>query len=183
MRLVTPPAKIRKAIDLYVQMWGRRESHGIIRRIVRPHPLYSDAPRPDAGPFKIRFAPIGWRVFLKSKSGRVTALDAIRRKDGEYGFRFYVGEVAAHWLTRLRAMERRNRVAGGEYEPRLLTMPAAHLSLLWLANRSPQKNRFARLDTPGPPGKTEWMSRKDLEALIQRSISSAAEMWQAAREQ
>lgn len=103
----------------------------------------------------------------------------IRRNDGEYGFRFYVGEVASGWLVRLRATEKHKLAA----RARLLTVPAIHVSLLWLAVRgSKGKDLFVRLDSD-TVGRKQWMTRKDLDGLIHASIASASEMWEAARDE
>src|SRR5258708_6912440 len=178
---MTPPTKIRKEIEAYIQAWGRRESHGVLRRIIQPHPLYRHAPRAGGRPEKIRFAPVGWRIFLKSKSGEVTAVDAIRLRDGKYGFRFYVGQVATHWLNQLRAMEKRRRVAKEDYEARVLSIPALHLSLLWLVAHTSTKDVFVRLDMADTTHKAQFVSRKDLNELIRASMASSTEMWRAAK--
>jgi hypothetical protein len=180
---MTPPVRLRKEIEAYIQAWGRRESHGVIRRMIRPHRLYRHDSRPGDRPDRIRFAPIGWRVFLKSKSGQVMAVDAIRRNDGNYGFRFYVGEVAAHWLGRLHAMEKRKHSAGGEYEARLLIIPAVHISLLWFAARTRKKEDvFVRLGTAGATDETQLLTRKDLNEIIRTSMASGSELWKLARD-
>lgn len=180
---MTAPTKLRKEIEAYIQTWGRRESHGVIRRIIQPHPVYRHAPPAGGRPEKIRFAPVGWRVFLKSKSGEVRAVDAIRRSDGKYGFRFYAGQVATHWLNQLRTMEKHRRAAKEGYEARVLIIPALHLSLLWLAaHTSTKKDVFVRLDMADTTPKAQFASRKDLNERIRTSLSSSTEMWRAARD-
>jgi hypothetical protein len=169
-------AKLLRAIQSHIGTWGRDKSHGVIRRLVRPHRLYRYTF--DTKRNRVRYESIGWRVFLKTKEGNTTAIDILKRNNG---FRFYVGEVAANWLSRAQAVEKRKRVAGSRYEPRILAIPAIHTTLLWFASNQGAltTDLFEYLDRR-PEGKSRWMTKGDVDALVKSSVAAASRLWSEA---
>lgn len=182
--MLIPPAKIRDAVQAYIQDWSRQETHGLIRRLIRPYPLYRYvAPAEGGGSHPVTFETIGWRVFLRSKTGQMAAVDAIVRSDGKYGFRLYTSEVATRWLSRARSLQRRKRVSK-EYTARILLIPAIHVSMLWFrSSLRATRDLFARLDRFENQDRKDdpWIARQDLDEIIRSSMASASEMWKKAQ--
>lgn len=165
------PMKIETNLRSHIQIWRRDQSHGVIVRPICPHKLY----RYTFAGKCARCEPIGWRVFLKTKDKKTVALDLI----GTGAYRFYVGGVAWQWLKRAQVVERRTSVKG--YEPRILTIPSIHRTLLWFAGRrGANSDLFDYLD-PKPRGKSRWMIRREVDELVKESVAEASRMWRAAK--
>jgi hypothetical protein len=127
------PDGVRSALAEAVARWNsntRDEISFDLRplRILQPVPLY----RLLRGADLHAAEPVGWRCFLKSKAGRIYAVDAVNAGD-RFAFQLQMGDMATEWLRQVRLAKRRKQVREGRCELRTLIAPAAHLCRLWLA--------------------------------------------------
>jgi hypothetical protein len=167
------PAKVRLAVRLHIATWRRDKSHGVVSRLIRPRKLYLHIGSTGREGYQF----VGWRVFLRTTDQKVVALDVMR--NGVY--RFYSGPEASVWLARIQAAAKW-KVARG-YEPRLLTAPAIHRTFLWFVGRRPGKPDFFDHLDRNQARKKVWMTKSDVDRLVQTSMTTASQLWEAAKKQ
>jgi hypothetical protein len=165
------PAKVRLAVRLHIATWRRDESHGVIPRLIRPRKVYRHIGSAGRGGYQF----VGWRVFLRTTDQNVLALDVMR--NGAY--RFYSGADVSNWLARIQAAAKWKLARG--CEPRLLTVPAIHRTLLWFVRPRPGKSDLFDYLDGTQVRKQTWMTKSDVDQLVQTSITSASQLWEAAK--
>jgi hypothetical protein len=103
----------------------------------------------------------------------VHTLDAIAQPNGDYAFRLYTGGTPLHWRRVLRNITRRRRARQADYEPRIASVPAIHLSFVWFYSGA-TNDCFAPLDGFGGAETPHWMTQSEIATLIADKLSDAA---------
>jgi hypothetical protein len=117
--------------------------------------------------------PVGWRYIL----GRADQPNALAAEvhSGDDGFVFAgvnEGPFNQHLTDTLRRIE--SQIPGGDYEPRLLRIPALYIAAVWLKSQSPaQSDLYVPLEPSNPevtPGRI--YAAKEFEAALEKAAHS-----------
>lgn len=98
--------------------------------------------------------PVGWRFLLGQPSQDPTVAAEVSHASGQHEFAgLNRGPFVAQTLSAMKKAELDSEVRDGDFEPRLLRVPALYVVALWLKERTTGKDILIPLD-PAPPSLT-----------------------------
>jgi hypothetical protein len=119
---------------------------------------------------------LGYRAFVRVERETIVAVDCVMKVE-PHSYRTHFGPIVESWLRQVRLLRKRKQVAGKPFELRALLVQPYHLTFFWVARPSEEEDLF--LPTKEASGATrpqKLLTRSEVEALVQQSVSRYAEM-------
>ena len=156
-----PPPEAREAVQAALQQYGdvpAAQLHALAGTTpgelvsTGPHPVFhvglSDLTRDDA---LASARPTGWRFLLRQGAQVVASAETVTDRDGSERFALVnSGPYVASTVAALERAEGLPETRDRSYEPRLLQVPALHVTALWL--HSDRDNDLVVPLAPAPAG-------------------------------
>ena len=97
-------------------------------------------------------SPIAWQYLLVTNDQPVRTAEVIRDSQGRFTFAAISGGQAAGVARAIEVAETTQATAGGNYELRLIRVPALYVTAVWLQDRSRKADDFFVVVPPAPEG-------------------------------